>query len=68
MRVVIRVDAASHIGAGNVMRCLTLANELKEKGAEVSALFADLFLGLWGGALLPMGICYNSCLRQQLGL
>ena len=42
----IRVDAASHIDAGNVMRCLTLASELKEKGAEVSALFVDLFFGL----------------------
>ena len=36
MRIAIRADAATHIGIGHVMRCLTLANALKSKGAEVS--------------------------------
>ncbi len=36
MRVAIRADAATHMGIGHVMRCLTLANALKMKGADVS--------------------------------
>ena len=47
MRVAIRTDAASHIGAGHVMRCLTLANALKAEGAEVSFV-CRLFAGHLG--------------------
>lgn len=42
MRIVIRTDASLHLGSGHVMRCLTLADSLREKGADISFVCADL--------------------------
>lgn len=35
MRVVVRADAAPHIGSGHLVRCLTLATTLRDAGARV---------------------------------
>ena len=42
MRVMFRADASLSIGSGHVMRCLTLANALNEKGATVEFICRDL--------------------------
>lgn len=41
MKITFRADASAAIGTGHIMRCLTLANLLKDKGAKVSFICAE---------------------------
>lgn len=42
MNVLFRVDSSSQIGSGHLMRCLTLAGQLKKQGEEVAFICRDL--------------------------
>lgn len=42
MRVAIRADASVEVGTGHVMRCLALADALRERGAEIVFVCRDL--------------------------
>ncbi|MCD6163591.1 MAG: UDP-2,4-diacetamido-2,4,6-trideoxy-beta-L-altropyranose hydrolase [candidate division Zixibacteria bacterium] len=42
MRIAIRVDSSTTIGTGHLMRCLTLADYLRDKGADVDFISREL--------------------------
>ena len=42
MNIVIRADSSSSIGIGHMMRCLTIAHELRKRGATISFICCDL--------------------------
>ena len=42
MNIIIRTDSSTPIGTGHLMRCLTLADELSQKGAQISFICREL--------------------------
>lgn len=42
MRVAVRVDAGPVIGGGHAMRCLTVADELAQRGAEITFVSSEM--------------------------
>lgn len=47
MKVLFRTDASVEIGSGHLMRCLTLADQLREEGVEAAFICRDLPGGMF---------------------
>lgn len=59
MKIAFRVDSSLQIGSGHVMRCLTLAEALRERGAETHFMCREL-IGHLGGLIEAQG--FGVCL------
>jgi len=66
MRIVIRADASLEIGTGHVMRCLTLALAMREKGAEISFVCRE-DAGNLCGLVETMGFQCRRLARSKTG-
>ena len=64
MKIAFRVDASLQIGSGHVMRCLTLAEALRERGAETHFVCRELD-GHLGGLIQAQG--FDVCLLPVPG-
>ena len=69
MRIVFRTDASFEIGTGHVMRCLTLADRLIFKGAEVFFIccehFGNLIRLIEAKGYLVFKLPYKGVLENQ---
>lgn len=63
MNIAIRADASEQLGSGHVMRCLTLADDLRDKGANVLFVCAKL-PGNMAEVIVRRG--YKVCLLSYL--
>lgn len=66
MIIFFRTDASLQIGSGHVMRCLTLASELRQRGAEVSFVCREL-PGHLIGLIEDRGISVSRLLQATTG-
>lgn len=56
MNIIFRVDSSTQTGAGHLMRCLTLANELKKKSFSIAFICGDLLGNLISEINFPVYI------------
>jgi|GEM_PF-841522 len=66
MRVVLRADAGFEQGTGHVMRCLTLAEELVNRGHEVHLMVAPIPVPWLRASVLDSGLTIHECAADEI--